>query len=868
MPVPPPSPSAVVRCPARPWSPRFGPLALALALASACATSPHGNGPAATDARAASALPTLDEVFLIPGLHGEPPRLRSLSADGRWALVDWRGVETAPDGKRNWAKDRSPLLIRTDAGAQDLVQADGLGGLLERVEREAHSNAEATRVVSKLDDWKPGRPGTSAWSTSASVLAVAWEGALVLLEFREDGEPHRRVLHVDPPKVEGESEEAARRDPQRLGRVLGLSFSDDGRQLEVRAGQELYVFPLDGTKPWPLSVADAECPTRDIAAPLERIELSRDRKRAFARSGRLATPEQPDVPADAQFLDLTTGTGRALEGLAALKAPESLDLSPDGEFLFGFDVDRSAQPPATIVPDYLTERVSTRETRRELADDTWPPRKPLVWSTGDGKRLTLELPGDPQMAANLIGWAPAGEMRVAFRRTSLDYREVETWIWDRDGQRLALVERDERWVGGPGSFVRWTKDGERLLLASECAPLSTTPGRNQVFELDPRNGALRQLTEVEGEVSRLVVGEEGTLVVCASRADPARRELGVIEREGVRWLPVPAGMNTSPTISADGRVLVFEHEELGLPGELYRVPLDGSAPATRLTSTIPAEYLARDWIRPEKLSVASADGTTVHAHVYSPRGTSLARPPEARPCVVFIHGAGYLQNVTDSMTEYAVNLMFHSRLAEQGYVVIDVDYRGSAGYGAKFRGDVQFQLGKLELEDIGAVVDELARRGAIDPARVGCYGGSYGGFLTLMALFKEPERWAGGAALRSVTDWRTYHPGYTQPRLGRPSTHPDAYVASSPIDHAQNLKDPLLLLHGMVDTNVFAQDTIRLMEKLIDLGLDFDAMLYPSQNHGFEDGPHWLDEYRRIERFFARCLAPQQERSSSPTQLR
>ncbi len=801
-------------------------------------------------------LPTLEEVFLIPGLHGEPPRLRSLSADGQWALVEWRGLETTADGKRSWSKDRSPLLVPTGAGLQDLARADALAELLERLEREAHTSADATRIVANLEGWKPARAGTSTWSERGSVLAVAWEGALVLLELGGGEGIRRRVLHVDPPKPVGENEAVPSDDPQRLGRVLGLDFEDEDRRLVVRAGQELFLFPLDGTSPWPLALADAECPTRALAAPLERLELSRDRKRAFARAGKLATPELPGVAPEAQFVDLATGLGRTLEGLAALKAPESLDLSPDGEFLFAFEVDRSAQPPPTIVPDYLTERVSTRETRRELADDTWPPRKPLLWSTRDGKRVALELPGDPKTTANVIGWAPQGEPRLAFRRTSTDYREIETWVWGRDGQRLALVERDERWVGGPGSFVRWTKDGERLLLASECAPLSTTPGRNQVFELDPSNGALRQLTEVEGEVSRLVVAEDGTLVVCASRNDPARRELGVVEAHGVRWLPVPPGMNTSPTVSADGRWLVFLHEELGLPGELYRVALAGDAPATRLTDTIPAAYLERDWIRPEKLGVASADGTTVRAHVYSPRGTSLAKPGDRRPCVVFIHGAGYLQNVTDSMTEYAVNLMFHSRLAELGYVVADVDYRGSAGYGAKFRGDVQFQLGKLELEDIAAVVDELARRGAIDASRVACYGGSYGGFLTLMALFKEPERWAGGAALRSVTDWRTYHPGYTQPRLGRPSTHPEAYAASSPIDHAQNLKDPLLLLHGLVDNNVFAQDTIRLMEKLIDLGLDFDAMLYPSQNHGFEDGPHWLDEYRRIERLFARCLAP------------
>jgi dipeptidyl aminopeptidase/acylaminoacyl peptidase len=213
-----------------------------------------------------------------------------------------------------------------------------------------------------------------------------------------------------------------------------------------------------------------------------------------------------------------------------------------------------------------------------------------------------------------------------------------------------------------------------------------------------------------------------------------------------------------------------------------------------------------------------------------------------------------MQNVTDSMTEYSVNLMFHSRLASMGYVVADVDYRGSAGYGSRFRTDVQNHLGDLELADIALIVDELAARRVIDPQRVGCYGGSYGGFLTLMALFTQPERWACGAALRSVTDWRTYTQGYTQPRLGRPSENPEAYKRSSPIDLCEGLRDPLLILHGMVDTNVFAQDSIRLIEKLIDLGLPFESQLYPSQGHAFEDGMHWLDEYRRIERFMVEHL--------------
>jgi dienelactone hydrolase len=208
------------------------------------------------------------------------------------------------------------------------------------------------------------------------------------------------------------------------------------------------------------------------------------------------------------------------------------------------------------------------------------------------------------------------------------------------------------------------------------------------------------------------------------------------------------------------------------------------------------------------------------------------------------------------MTRYPLNALFHARLARLGYLVLDVDYRGSAGYGGPFRTDVQGHLGGKDLNDIHLVVDDLIARGLVDARRVGCYGGSYGGFLTLMALFTAPERWSAGCALRSVTDWRSYHPDYAQPRLGRPSTDPEAYALSSPIDHVDGLQDPLLVLHGLVDTNVFAQDSVRLIEALIDAGKDFDAMLYPSQGHAFEDGAHWLDEYRRIERFLIAHLGP------------
>jgi dipeptidyl aminopeptidase/acylaminoacyl peptidase len=545
-------------------------------------------------------------------------------------------------------------------------------------------------------------------------------------------------------------------------------------------------------------------------------------------------------------------------------------LSPRGAYVVATDADESHAPASTLVPDYLTERVTTREARRQWADDGAYPEHTWAWDTHSGAREEIAFPGCAGAWTTAIGWAPVvsfGEPeRHAWHVVLADLATMQLWVWTEGRLERVHEERDPRWYGGPAAYARWSRDGRALVFGSESTRLSVTPGRSQLFAVDVETHAVRQLTEVAGEVSSFEVLESGALAFVASETNPAQRVLGIVPAEAVRgelgaartWariLPVPPGWNDKPRASADGLTLVFAHQELGRPAELWAVDTSGAGAARELSRTIPEPFAAIDWIRPESFQAVHPDGTRVRAHVFLPPGSSLAGPPgRPRATVVFIHGAGYLQNVTDSMTEYAVNLLFHSRLTRLGYVVVDVDYRGSEGYGSAFRTDVQYALGALELDDIHLVLDELAARGVVDSSRVACYGGSYGGFLTLMALFTAGERWVAGAALRSVTDWRTYHPRYTQPRLGRPSTHPEAYERSSPIHFAEGLEDPLLLLHGMVDSNVFAQDTIRLIEVLIDLGKDFEAMLYPSQGHDFEDGQHWLDEYRRIERFLREHL--------------
>jgi dipeptidyl aminopeptidase/acylaminoacyl peptidase len=840
-------------------------LPLLLLLAPVACRSVGDPGRAPDDVR-----PTMEEIFLIPGIHGRPPRAQSLSADGEWLLLRWNPMTLDEDGEREISGANSLRLLSVSDPATGNHRGHPLSDVLPLPEPQEGEESE-----------RSARTPTTAWSRSGSTLAVSSEGSIWLMHAPADGiEWTAELLFANPEEPEeteeteeGEATEEAE-PPRRLKRVRSLSFTEGDRALRVSGGGELLELPLDA--PRPLTLDDA----RWISDVLERsatgVQWSDDETVAFSTShvGEIVTGTGGDEAKTKAQVWRAGGGLVVLEGFEELEDLRSERLSPDGRWVMGMTTDDSGQPDPTLVPDYLTTRVSTRKARAQWADDTASPRTYAVWDATSGARTTVELPHDEGTWLSPLGWAPmdhggerAGPARYAWRRVSADWRTMELWVWSAGELRRAYTEHDERWVGGPAAWPQWSEDGSCFLYGSEIAPSSLTPGRSQVFAIDPDTGAMRQLTEAEGEVSRFSSTTDGGLVYAASGANPAQTHIGLVPAEAVagsatatrdwsRRLPVPPGVNESPLVSRDGSRVVFTHHELGLPAELWCVETDGRSEPWRLTRTIPAEYEAVDWIRPVKFEAAHADGTLVRSHVYLPEGMTLAQPQRPRACIVFIHGAGYLQNVTDSMTEYEVNLMFHSRLARMGYVVLDVDYRGSKGYGNDFRTRLQYHLGGLDLDDIHRVVDALAERGVIDGERVACYGGSYGGFLTLMALFTAPERWVAGAALRSVTDWRTYHPRYTQPRLGRPSTHPEAFERSSPIDHAEKLEDPLLILHGMVDSNVFAQDSIRLIEKLIDAGKGFDAMLYPSQGHTFSDGMHWLDEYGRIERFLTGHLGP------------
>src|SRR5207249_972011 len=225
------------------------------------------------------------------------------------------------------------------------------------------------------------------------------------------------------------------------------------------------------------------------------------------------------------------------------------------------------------------------------------------------------------------------------------------------------------------------------------------------------------------------------------------------------------------------------------------------------------------------------------------------------PAVVFVHGAGYLQNVDHKWSTYYREYLFHHILMERGFLAIDVDYRGSAGYGRDWRTAVYEHMGGKDLDDIVDAAKFLAAEQGVNPKRIGVYGGSYGGFITLMAMFTQPDVFAAGAALRPVSDWALYNHGYTSDILNMPQSDTEAYRKSSPVFFAEGLKGALLICHGMVDTNVEFQDTVRLVQRLIELKKEnWSVAPYPVEDHAFVQPSSWSDEYKRIMRLFDNSL--------------
>lgn len=556
--------------------------------------------------------------------------------------------------------------------------------------------------------------------------------------------------------------------------------------------------------------------------------------------------------------------------------------------LVAYVVSDSSKQRALVVPNYLLEFVSANNPRRG-----WSEQKLFVTPT-DGIRdipFEIKLP-KPEGVSNFrrMVWTANGQSLIV-DRVDKDTKRRQLFYVHNVGSKaeqiiLITEETDDKWQASlsvifeanpknPGElFFGSERDGHNHLYlatleeAETRAVVSVSNGARvaEGAESLSKNVKITQLTKGSWQVEWARWSSDDRLLFSSTQDGSAERQFYQILPSNpsiVHKISNQKGMKSNPQLTdAGGDVLtyIFELSTWNGPGEIYaadscNVKCEMRSPRP-LSKTVPEAFARQQWTEPKFIDIPSRDGKIIKSKIYLPAGHNAK---QKYPMAIFVHGAGYLQNVINGWNNYYRELMFNDMLTRKGYVVLDIDYRGSAGYGRDWRTDVYDFLGGKDYDDHIDSIDYMVKNYSVNPAKVGAYGGSYGGFMAGMLVMRAPDKIAAAAALRTVFDWKNYYaanPGYTAQRLGFPDKNPEAYKRSSPISYADKLERPLLILHGMSDDNVHVQDSVQMMEKLIRLGKTkyFEAMLYPSENHGFVRPESWTDEYERIYAFFEKHL--------------
>lgn len=544
-------------------------------------------------------------------------------------------------------------------------------------------------------------------------------------------------------------------------------------------------------------------------------------------------------------------------------------ISEDGDHVFAVVSVRAAGSKVADVSNYITEssflepiparnRVGDTQNRSRLAIVNLKTKKTVFASLAALKTETKATDGRTETKDREADWSlpeisKDGKIAVTIVRSA---DNKDRWFVRMDPEsgasRVLFTDHDDKWLRELfQSDLGFLPDERTIWFTSE------KPGYMHLFTLDAaaENSEAKALTSGAWEITKLALSvDRKTFYLTTTEAGAGERHLySLPSTGGARTRLTTAVGAHDAEVSPGGALAASVYSAGNKPPEVYVGPVTSEL-EKRVTSSPSAEWLSFKWLDPKVVMVTARDGVKVPARLYRPEEVG-AKPSPKHPAVLFVHGAGYLQNAHRYWSSYYREYMFNHLLASKGYIVLDMDYRGSAGYGRDWRTAIYRHMGGTDLEDIVDGAKYLVKQQGADPGRIGVYGGSYGGFITLMGMFTTPGTFAAGAALRPVTDWAHYNHGYTSDILNVPQSDPEAYKKSSPIYFAEGLKGALLICHGVVDTNVHFSDSVRLAQRLIELRKEnWELAMYPVENHGFEEETSWADEYRRILKLFEREL--------------
>ncbi len=749
--------------------------------------------------------------------------LRDASRNDRFIGLGVRDVRWAPDGSFVYFRWNRNPITDDDPGADPWFSVDRRGRNVGEV-----SDTEVDLI--------PG--GSLSWSGDGRKATWVRDGSVYVYDAGRTGDEQIwRAVTL------GDNARSAR-------------MTHSGDAVHFQAGERLYRYSVEsGT----------------VAVVAAKHELSRDRTTEAGEWLREQQLELIDfVRHQAERRDAAANRARREDTFAAQLIPvdsgvslDNIQLSPDGRFVtFRARTPASSQPRTDYI-DYVEESgyATVRRARPKVGEPRAITRLGVVQvdptvhpDSVEVNWVDLDDAGDRRTAPHGPYWSLDGDRAIA-QFISDDHKDL--WFAELDlesGSTTVIThDHDDAWIGGPPvqanylqpALLEWLPGG-RFVFASERT------GWSHLYLADP-DGSIAALTSGNWEVRGASLSRDrSTWLLTTSREHPSDDHLYLLPAGGgqMERLTDKPGRHTGYWSPDGERLAVMYDESIQLPDLFLRDPSVG-ARETRITQSGSDAFFEHPLIRPAVVSFEHPDGDPVWAALFK-----ADQPNPEQAAVIHVHGGGYRQFAHRGWTVYgyAPHLGMINYLVQQGYTVLDFDYRGSAGFGRDYRTDIARSMGIKDADGAAAAARFLASEHGIDPNRIGIYGVSYGGFMTLMSQFRYPGVFTAGVANAAVSDWAHYNDGWTSRILGVPYEDPEAFRISSPIYYAEGLEDNLLIVHGLVDNNVQFQDAARLVQRLIELEKEFEVMYYPVEPHRIQTEASRYDFVRRVVGYFDRHL--------------
>lgn len=674
---------------------------------------------------------------------------------------------------------------------------------------------------------------------------------LDLWEFNvADGQTRMLVDSAVLLPEEGEISDAekARRERQRIGQFSGIvsyAWTEDASALLFTLGGDVYLYPL--------AIGKAQRITRTKASETDAKLSPKGRYVSFVRDQDLFLV---DV-ASGQERALTSGGGGPISnGVAEFVAQEEMDRdtgywwAPDEGHIAYLRVDNS---PVQVVKRFEVEGsgITVHEQRYPAAGTPNAIVSLHVVDVESGADRELDLGGDTDIYVPDIAWLPDSR-NLAVQRESRNQQHLSLLAFDIENgaARQLLKEHDDTFINLSHDW-RFLKGSSRFLWSSEKS------GFRHLYLYDLDSSGVHQLTDGDWEVTELEAVDEdgGWVYFTGTRAGPEQRQLYRVPLAGglVQQITKRTGTH-QVSMSKTGEAYVDSFSSRNQPTQVSVHQADGERLAWLSENAVVeghpyAPYLGEHG-ETRRGTLAAPDGQALHWQLTVPRDFD---PGRRYPVIVYVYGGPTGQMVTD---DWSRRILVEQFWVQQGYLVFTLDNRGVQHYGKAFQAPDWKHLGVLDVQDQLLGVKWLKQQDYVDGDRVGVFGWSYGGYMTLMLLMQAPGTFAAGAAVAPVTDWSLYDTHYTERYMGTPQADPEAYRLGNVLTYADKLKDPLLLMHGMADDNVLFTNSTLLMEQLQHAEIPFELMTYPGGKHSLVGEQIQVHVYRTITDFFNRHLAP------------